>query len=76
MNKTAAERLLAGYDADPIAALTVALRVVLDLGDASWTQLLNAAPIDDRRRQLLQSGDQCALDDVAAELNERRRLGA
>ncbi len=74
LTKAQVERLLAGYDADPIGALTTALRRVLHRPDATWAELLAEAPIDDGRRQLLLSGDQASLDRLAAELNERRRL--
>ena len=74
LTKTQVERLLADYDADPIGALRTALRRVLRMPDATWAELLAAAPIDAGRRQLLLSGDQTSLDRLAAELNERRRL--
>lgn len=66
--------MLAGYDADPIAALTAALQLSLDMPDATWAQLLAAAPFDDGRRQRLRSGDPVSLDRLVAELNERRGL--
>lgn len=75
LKKTHAERLLADYDGDPVAALTTALRIVVDMPEATWAQLLAAAPIDDGRRQRLHSADQASLDQLAAELNERRFLG-
>ena len=74
LTKAQVERLLADYDADPIGSLTRALRRVLRMPDATWPELLAAAPIDAGRRQLLLSGDQASLDRLAAELNERRRL--
>ena len=74
LTKAQVERLLADYDVDPIGALTRALRRVLRMPDATWLELLAAAPIDAGRRQLLLSGDQTSLDRLAAELNERRRL--
>jgi hypothetical protein len=53
LKKADAERLLAAYDTDPIAALTAALRIVLDMPDAGWAALVAAAPIDaDRRGRL------------------------
>lgn len=72
LKKVDAERLLAGYDADPVAELTVALRVILALPDADWSTLLAAAPIDAARRGRLLSADEASLDELAAELNERR----
>ena len=74
LRKTDVERLLTDYDADPIGALTTALRRVLQMGDATWTELLAAAPLDAGRRRLLLSGDEASLDRLAAELNERRSL--
>jgi hypothetical protein len=74
LKKADVERLIADYDADPIAALTTALRRVLRMGDATWAELLAAAPLDASRRQLLLSCDEASLDRLAAELNERRSL--
>jgi hypothetical protein len=74
LTKAQVERLLATYDADPIGALTTALRKFLRMPDATWLELLARAPIDADRRQLLLSGDQASLDRLAAELNEQRRL--
>jgi hypothetical protein len=74
LNKRDVERLLADYDDDPVGALTVALRTMLALPDASWPALLVAAPISAGRRQLLLGEDQQALDELAAELNELRGL--
>ena len=59
-----------------MGALTVALRIVLDRPDAGWTELLEAAPIDADRRRRLVVADERALDQLAAELNERRDLDA
>lgn len=72
LKKRHVERLLASYDADPVGALTAALRVALDLPDASWPALLAAAPIDAARRQRLLSADESALDQLVTELNEFR----
>jgi hypothetical protein len=74
LTKINAERLLADYDGNPLAALTAALRIALDRPDATWTQLLAAAPIDASRRQRLHDADESSLDQLAAELNERRCL--
>ena len=75
LRKTDVERLLGDFDADPIGALTTALRKVLQMRDATWAELLAAAPLDAGRRELLLSGDEASLDRLAAELNERRSLG-
>ncbi len=74
LKKKDVEALLRDYDSDPIGALTAALRVVLDQPDANWLVLLSAANLPDRRLQRLQDGDQTALDELAAELNETRDL--
>jgi hypothetical protein len=72
LKKAAVERLLTNYDADPIAALTVALRIVLEMPTAEWASLIAAAPIAAVQRHLLLEGDESILDQLAAELNERR----
>lgn len=76
LRKVDVERLLTDYDADPIGALTVAMRRVLQMPGATWAELLDAAPIDARRRRLLLSANEASLDQLAAELNERRGLDA
>ena len=68
------EVLLATYDADPVAALTVALRRVLEQPDAAWPELVQSIPISDTRRAALLVGEQRALDTLATELNELRSL--
>ena len=74
LKKTQVERLLADYDADPVAALGAALRIVLDMPDAEWAALLASTPLDVTRRRLLIESDESSLDQLAAELNERRDL--
>jgi hypothetical protein len=76
LTKREVERLLATYDADPIAALSVALRIVLDMAGADWQSLVTAAPFAAGRRGLLLAGHETTLDDLAKELNERRGLSA
>jgi len=76
LKKADVERLLTDYDEDPIEALTVALRTTLAMPSASWEALLGAAPIETSRRERLVRGDVSALDQLAAELNERRSLDA
>ena len=75
LSKRDAERLLADYDANPIATLSTALRIVLELPDGDWPDLLAAAPLDDSRRRRLLAADHAVLDDLAAELNEARTFG-
>ena len=74
LKKAHVEALLRDYDADPIGALTTALRVVLDEPSGEWKSLLAAAKLSDARRERLQSGQQGALDELASELNEAREL--
>lgn len=74
LNKFDAEALMNSYDADPQAALAVALATVLDRPGAAWPELVHLAPLDEQRKQALLSGSQAALDDLARELNELRTL--
>ena len=74
LTKRDVEALLASYDLDPVGALTVALRRVLEHSDASWPDLLASAGFTDTRRAALLVGEERALDSLAAELNELRSL--
>lgn len=72
--------MLRDYDRDPIASLATALREILDIAAddpsaSNWPSLLHAARIPNARRSRLETGDQVALDELAAELNENRQLG-
>ena len=75
LTKRDVEALLDAYDADPVAALTVALRKVLDRPTADFDELIGDDRIDEARRVRLVRRELPALDDLAAELNERRALG-
>jgi len=66
--------LLGSYDADPIAALTAALRIVLERADDSWPELIRAAAFTETRAAALVLGEVGALDGLARELNEQRTL--
>ena len=72
LKKAHVEQLLCDYDRDPIGALTTALRVALDEPAADWAALLAAATLPEARRNRLQAGNQAALDELVAELNEAR----
>lgn len=74
LTKAQVEALLHGYDADPIAALTSALRVVLNQPAGEWPTLLSTADFPSARRDRLLAGEQAALDELAAELNETREI--
>ena len=72
LKKAHVEALLRDYDHDPVGSLTAALRVALDKPRADWPSLLSAAPLPSARRKQLLAGEQSALDELAAELNEAR----
>lgn len=74
LRKRDVEILLATYDADPVAALTVALRRVLDRPGAAWPDLLAASGLPDDTVEALRTGRPAALDDLATTLNELRTL--
>ena len=74
LRKRDVEALLDRFDDDPVGALTIALRRVLGRPEATWSELLAAAPLSPDRRQALAAGDQDALDALARELNELRTL--
>ncbi len=74
LGKAHVESLLADFDADPVGALTRALRITLDAPTLDWEELLALAAIPAERRELLESGDPFALDELATELNEMREI--
>ena len=74
LTKRAVETLLQDFDDDPVGALTTALRIVLDRPDDDFDALIAHADLDEQRRQHLLRRDWDALDELAAELNERRTL--
>ncbi|MDO8361777.1 MAG: hypothetical protein Q7V88_02690 [Actinomycetota bacterium] len=76
LKKRDVEVLLAHYDADPVGALTDALRVALDQPGGEWTALVKAANFSCARRIRLQGNDPHALDELAAELNELRTVAS
>ena len=73
LRKSDVERLLAEYDADPVGALTVALRVTLDEPALDWTDLVKMAGFDCATRIRLQAADPSALDALLVDLNELRQ---
>lgn len=75
LGKRDVETLVDDYDANPVAALTRALQVVLRRPDAAWVELLGAAGLPDARRRELAAANILALDELMTELNERRTLG-
>lgn len=76
LGKRDVEALLAGYDRDPIAAVTAAIRVVLDQPGADYRTLVQSGIVDGERRSRLLVADVAALDQLARELNETRTLTA
>lgn len=74
LRKRDVEALWQRYDTDPVGALSEALRRVLDTDEDDWTALVKSAGFTCARRILLQARDQTALDELARELNELRRL--
>ncbi|MEQ1873446.1 MAG: hypothetical protein ABL953_06940 [Ilumatobacteraceae bacterium] len=72
LKKAHVEALLRDYDREPVGSLTTALRLALDQPGADWASLLASAPLPSVRRSRLLAGDQKALDELAAELNEAR----
>ncbi len=74
LTKHDAEALLATYDADPVSALTVALRRVLGRPGAGFDELVAEAPLPTDRQRALAARDQAALDALAGQLNEERTL--
>lgn len=74
LRKADVERMLAAYDDDPVAALTAALQLTLDLPGGHWTALVKAAGFTCARRIRLEAHETSALDELLRELNEQRQL--
>lgn len=74
LTKRDVERLLARYDDDPVGALAEALGSLLGRADANFDELIVDARVSEARTALLMAREQRALDELAAELNERRTL--
>jgi hypothetical protein len=74
LKKRDVERLMAGYDTDPVGALTAALQVTLERPDLEWTALVKLAGFGCARRIRLQAGETAALDELLVELNEARSV--
>jgi hypothetical protein len=74
LKKSDVERLMSDYDADPVAALTDALRITLDEPELAWTELVKKAGFDCAMRIRLQAAEPTALDELLVDLNERRTL--
>lgn len=70
LGKADVERLMNGYDEDPIGALTAALRIVTGRPHASWETFVALLPDGER----LASLETASLDRLAAEMNETRTV--
>jgi len=76
LKKIDVTRLMDTYDRDPVAALTHALRIVLDQPDGEWTAMVKAAGFSCAQRIRLQGHDPAALDELLTYLNELRTTPA
>ena len=74
LRKADVERMLATYDDDPVAALTTALQITLDLPGEHWTTLVKAAGFTCARRIRLEAREPDALDELLRDLNELRHF--
>jgi hypothetical protein len=83
LGKRHVEELLERYDADPVGALTIAMRVVMGVNDDSSGDagsdseldgLVQRAGFDPVRARAIAQRRPEALDALAAELNELRTL--
>jgi hypothetical protein len=74
LTKREVETLLRAYDHDPVSALTRSLRIVLGRAGDDFDELIAHADLDDQHRRRLLQRRPDALDELAAELNERRTL--
>jgi len=74
LTKRDAEELMNSYDANPLQALTHALRIVTGMPNASWNSLIAQVSTDLKQRKLLYAFDQQCLDQLAQGLNESRTL--
>lgn len=74
LSKLDVELLLATYDDDPIEALSRALSILVGREGLGFDQLLVEAGLSEARTAMLMAREQGALDELLAELNERRTL--
>jgi hypothetical protein len=76
LTKRDVEALLGSYDADPVGALTTALRSTLERPLATWDELVADPAFDTAERVALRERQTPALDALAARLNEERQLSS
>jgi hypothetical protein len=74
LTKLDVELMLATYDDDPIEALSRALSLLVGREGLGLDQLLVEAGLSEARTAMLMAREQRALDELLAELNERRTL--
>jgi hypothetical protein len=74
LTKSDVEALLASYDADPVGALTTALRTTVERPLANWDELLADPAFSAAERAALSGHQTAALDALLARLNEEREL--
>jgi hypothetical protein len=74
LRKADVERMMASFDADPVAALSGALAHILGFDDADWASLLARCEFPGERTTALLRGDQAALDALLRDLNELRTI--
>ncbi len=72
LRKRDVEAMLALYDSDPIAAVTLAMQTVLEQPGTDFRTLVELASFDIERRARLMAGEVDALDALVRELNELR----
>lgn len=74
LKKRDVEQLARDYDADPTRALTLALRLVTEMPNVDWVDLVQRLPFNATRRGQLAAGDSVALDALFRDLVELREL--
>lgn len=74
LTKLDVELMLATYDDDPIEALSRSLSILVGREGLGFDQLLVEAGLSEARTAVLMAHEQHALDELLAELNERRTL--
>ncbi len=74
LTKLDVELMLATYDDDPVEALSRALSILVGREGLGFDQLLVEAGLSEARTAMLMAREQRSLDELLAELNERRTL--
>jgi hypothetical protein len=74
LRKADVERLLDGFDRDPIGVLTGALTQLLQIDNPGWAPLITLCSFSPDRADALQRADQNALDELLRDLNELRTI--